>query len=106
MFSPFQKKTFRFLKKLFTSEGIRKRKAQKGSMDTDTLKQMVRGIMTTRTDEIACAKCFEMLDQFAELKLAGKSTSEAMPLVQHHLEHCPDCKEEFELLLKALKSIS
>jgi hypothetical protein len=38
--------------------------------------------------------------------LAGKSISDAMTLVQHHLDHCRDCKEEFEVLLKALRSIT
>jgi hypothetical protein len=106
MSDPFQKKTIRFLKKLFTFAGTRNKKMQKGSMDMDTIKQMVRGIMTTRADEIDCAECFEQLDQFVELVLAGKSISDAMPLVQHHLDHCRDCKEEFEVLLKALRSIT
>jgi hypothetical protein len=85
---------------------MKKKKKKTGTLDVDTLKQMVRGIMSTRADEIDCNECFKQLDHFSELSLAGKSADEAMPLVKHHLETCPDCKEEFEVLLKAINAVS
>jgi len=75
------------------------------TLDLDTLKQMVRGIITTRPDEIGCDECFEQLDRFVEMKLAGKNAAEAMPLVEDHLERCDDCREEFEALLAALRAL-
>ena len=74
------------------------------TLDLDTLKQMVRGIITARPDEIGCDECFEQLDRFVEMKLAGKNAAGAMPLVQDHLERCDDCREEFEALLSALRA--
>jgi len=65
---------------------------------------MVQMIVSTRSDEIGCDECFEQLDRFAELVLAGKNTAEALPLVLDHLNRCPDCREEFEALLVALQS--
>jgi hypothetical protein len=106
MINSFLKNVFYFLKKHFTLISIKKRQLKKMTLNVNTLKQMVHGIMSTRSDEISCDECFEQLDRFVELVLAGKNVSVAMPLVQHHLEHCPDCKEEFEMLLKALRSIS
>ena len=75
------------------------------TLDLDTLKQMVRGIITTRPDEIGCDECFEQLDRFVEMTLAGKNAAEAMPLVQDHLERCDDCREEFEALMVALRAL-
>ena len=69
------------------------------------LKKMVRGILTTRPDEIGCDECFAQLDRFVELQLAGKNAAEAMPLVHDHLERCHDCREEFEALLAALRAL-
>jgi len=66
---------------------------------------MVRGIVTTRPDEIGCDLCFEELDRFVETTLAGKNAAEAMPLVHDHLERCRDCREEFEALLTALRAL-
>jgi len=74
-------------------------------LDRGTLRQIVQEIVTTRPDEISCQHCFEQLDHFAELTLVGKNASEAMPLVQDHLEHCCDCRQEFEALLEALHAI-
>ena len=71
-----------------------------------TLKRMVRNVLTTRPDEIGCDECFEQLDLFVEMTLAGKNAAEAMPLVQDHLERCRDCREEFEGLLTALQALT
>ena len=75
------------------------------TLDLDTLKQMAREIITTRPDEIGCDECFEQLDRFVEMTLAGKNAAEAMPLVQDHLERCHDGHEEFEALLAALRGL-
>lgn len=70
--------------------------------DARELEKLVRGIAMTGSDEIACDECFERLDWFAETTIAGHGAAEAMPLVQHHLDRCDDCREEFEALLTAL----
>lgn len=75
-------------------------------MRLDVLKQLVRKIVKTRPDEIGCEECFEEIDRFVELKLAGKDAAEAMPLVQDHLKRCAACHAEFEALLTALRQLS
>ncbi|MGB5932266.1 MAG: MEDS domain-containing protein, partial [Anaerolineae bacterium] len=75
-------------------------------VELDRLKKMARAIVTTRPDEIGCDECFEQLDRFVEMKLAGKEISEAMGLVQDHLERCNDCHEELEALLAAMRALS
>jgi len=75
-------------------------------LDTGILKGMVRRIVHTHDDEIDCDRCLELMDQFVELRLAGKNAAEAMPLVEEHLENCRYCREEFEALLVALQALS
>jgi predicted anti-sigma-YlaC factor YlaD len=67
---------------------------------------MVQEIVSARPDEIGCAECFEQVDHFVEVKLAGRNAAEAMPLVQDHLDRCSDCREEFEALLAALRAMA
>jgi hypothetical protein len=87
--------------------GMRKRGTGSAPVvEPEQLQQMVRGIITTRPDELTCGECFEQLDEFTENVLAGKNAAEAMPLVQDHLNRCGDCREEFEALLTALKSMT
>jgi hypothetical protein len=74
-------------------------------LDPEAVKAMARGIMTTRGDELGCAECFALLDEFVEMELAGRKAAEAMPLVEDHLQRCGDCKEEFEALLRAVEAM-
>jgi predicted anti-sigma-YlaC factor YlaD len=69
------------------------------------MQAMVRGILSTRDEEIDCGECFEQLDRFVELVLDGKDAAEALPLVKDHLDRCGDCREEFEALHRALQHI-
>ena len=61
-------------------------------------------IAETREEEIGCVECFAQMDKFVDQLLEGKHPEEAMPLVEHHLNMCKDCQEEFQALLDALKA--
>ena len=71
----------------------------------DTLKKLVHLIATTRSDEIGCTDCFDHMDRFVELVVEGTDPAEAFPLVQHHLEICHCCYEEYEALVEAIQAI-
>lgn len=75
-------------------------------INTEFIKRMARAIAVVQPEEIDCGGCFEEVDKFVEMELAGKNASEAMPLVKHHLELCPYCKEEYEALYKAVKAMA
>jgi len=81
-----------------------KRNGDMKPLHPEQIAQMARMVAGTRPDEIGCDACFEQLDRFAELHLAGKNAAEALPLVQDHLDRCGDCREEFEALLAALRA--
>ena len=74
-------------------------------LNVNQLKKLVRAIVMTRHDELSCEICFHELDRYVEMTLAGKDPAEAMPLVQHHLELCTECGEEFHALLEALQAM-
>ena len=75
-------------------------------IEPERLKRIVYSTLTTRPDEIDCDECFEQLDRFVDMVLAGKDAAAAMPLVQDHLDRCGDCREEFEALLAALRAVA
>lgn len=68
------------------------------------LTNLVLSILQTHAQEIGCDTCFEHLDRYVEMTLAGKDASAVMPLVYRHLQTCRACREEYEALLTALKS--
>jgi len=73
--------------------------------DRDIFKALIDEIADTREVEIGCDECFEQLDGFVEMKLSGLNAAQAMPLVREHVKICGECREEFEALLAALRSI-
>ena len=68
------------------------------------VRELVKAALDTLPDEIGCDECFQEVDRFVELQLAGLDAAQAMPLVQAHLDRCPDCREEYEALLHAIEA--
>ena len=75
------------------------------TLDLDILKGMVYDTVTARDDEMTCPECFDQLDRFVDVMLADKNAAQAMPVVKDHLDRCIVCREEFEALLYALRSM-
>lgn len=48
--------------------------------------------------EVGCDKCFDMLDRYVELELAGADADATIPGLRTHLAGCPACREEHESL--------
>lgn len=48
--------------------------------------------------ELTCEQCFEQLDRFVELELAGADLESAVPGMRAHLDGCPACHEDHESL--------
>ena len=49
--------------------------------------------------EIGCDECFDALDVYVELTLAGEPADEKVPGMRAHLVGCPACHEDFLSLL-------
>jgi hypothetical protein len=69
------------------------------------LKRIMQGILSTDPHEIGCADCFEHLDAYVELTLAGGNAAEVYPRIHDHLQRCRNCYEEFEALIAALRGL-
>jgi hypothetical protein len=48
--------------------------------------------------EVSCERCFELLDEYVELELAGADPEGRLPGLRAHLEGCPACREDHESL--------
>ena len=49
--------------------------------------------------EVSCEECFELLDEYVELELAGADADRRIPGMREHLSGCPACHEDHESLL-------
>ena len=66
--------------------------------------KLIQMVENTQEIEFSCEDVYQILDQYTEMVYQGESAQELMPLVEHHIEICPDCREEFEALLRILEA--
>ena len=48
--------------------------------------------------EVTCEQCFELLDEYVDLEVAGEDADARLPGMRAHLEGCPACHEDHESL--------
>jgi hypothetical protein len=68
-------------------------------MNADNNSEMIRRILGPARPELLCEECFELLDVYVELELAGALADERIPGMRAHLQGCPACSEEHASLL-------
>jgi hypothetical protein len=68
--------------------------------DLDPTLQLLLG---SDEPEVDCDGCFEQLDRYVELELAGAPADELVPGLRAHLVGCPACAEEHESLRALLE---
>ena len=49
-------------------------------------------------EELTCEQCFDHLDEYVDLELAGSDADAEIPGMRAHLEGCPACSEDHESL--------
>jgi hypothetical protein len=59
---------------------------------------LIRRLLGPNAAEIDCDRCFDELDRYVELEVAGEDADAAIPGFRAHLDGCPACREEHESL--------
>ena len=67
-------------------------------MKKDRFERWLQNIHQTQDEEISCSECFDLVSHFVEVELAGKDPAIKMPQLKQHLNQCPACREEYEVL--------
>ena len=73
-------------------------------MEHPELKQALGRLLGPEGTEIGCDECFEDLDRYVELELAGRNAEAQLPGFKAHLSGCPACREDYESLKALLES--
>jgi anti-sigma factor RsiW len=61
-------------------------------------RNLIARLLGPAEPEVSCDRCFELLDQYVDLELAGEDADARLPGMRAHLEGCPACREEHESL--------
>ncbi len=93
-----------FIQKLFGSKKQNPSLGGASANSPEKMQKMMAMLSVTREVELTCDEVFALLDQFTELAAQGEDVAMLMPLVQHHLDMCDDCREEYKALSNILQS--
>ena len=90
----------RKLRRHLDERDCRSRRLRRGGEVTNQsdLEHALGRILGPAGPEVGCDECFDELDRFVELELAGVDVDAALPGLRAHLEGCPACREEHESL--------
>ena len=67
-------------------------------MTDETTPELVARLLGPAGPEVTCEECFELLDQYVDLEVAGEDADRRLPGMRAHLEGCPACREDHESL--------
>jgi len=68
----------------------------------DDPQRMIEHLVGPTDPELGCDECFEVLDTYVELELAGVAADAEMPLMHAHLRGCSACRDDYDSLLALL----
>lgn len=78
------------------------------SMNTFTLTEealhsLMQQIEQTHEGMFSCEETYALLDEYVDLVHSSRDAEKLMPLVKAHLDACPGCQEEYEILINILE---
>lgn len=75
------------------------------ALNHEQVERLLTMIRQTRDSELTCPECLDQLDIYAQSTFDGLPLAGALKQVQEHLEACPFCSEEYQLVLETLAVI-
>jgi hypothetical protein len=66
---------------------------------TSDRRRLLGALLGPAEPELTCEECFEQLDRYVELELAGVAADVGVPGMRAHLVGCPACLEDHASLL-------
>jgi hypothetical protein len=66
---------------------------------TDRDRELIGRLLGPEGPELTCEQCFDLLDRYVELEVAGAPADERVPGMRAHLAGCSACDEDHASLL-------
>jgi hypothetical protein len=66
--------------------------------DRSATAEMLARLLGPAAPELTCDECFDQLDRYVELELAGTHADAEVPGMRAHLGGCPACAEDHDSL--------
>jgi hypothetical protein len=67
-------------------------------------RRLIAALLGPGEPELTCEECFEALDRYVDLEVAGADADSAVPGMRAHLTGCPACLEDHASLVAFVAS--
>ena len=75
------------------------------ALNSEQISRLLNKIQQTREVEMSCPECLDELDKYTQRILDGTPIDGLLGSVREHLEACPCCTGQFNLVLETLEAI-
>ncbi len=75
------------------------------TLNSEQIDRLLKMIRQTQEVELTCPECLDELDKYTQSTLDGLPIEGMLQRVQEHLDACPCCTSQFNLVLETLKGI-
>lgn len=72
-------------------------------LQDEVVLKFLRVLENVRDEEMSCSEMYAHIDEFVEREVNSKDADKIMPLIQEHIDMCPECCDEYEALLDILE---
>ena len=83
---------------------IRNRINPSGNIQDEVVVRFLRILENVRKEDMSCDQMFIQLDEFVEHEVRSRDAARLMPLIQEHIDLCPECCDEYQALLTVLEN--
>jgi hypothetical protein len=73
-------------------------------LSDEQVRDLAGVLLATRPDELTCDEWLDRIGAYAEATAAGRPVPPNSERLEHHLAICPECREEFDALVAALRT--
>jgi uncharacterized protein with PIN domain len=75
------------------------------ALKSEQVGRLLQMIRQTHDVELTCPECLDELDKYTQRILDGVPIDGVLDRVREHLEACPCCNSQYQLVLETLKAI-
>ncbi len=74
------------------------------NLEDEVVLKFLNVLENLKHEGLTCSEMYEQLDEFVEREVKSHDAAKIMPLIQEHIDICPECCDEYEALLDILEN--
>jgi hypothetical protein len=72
-------------------------------LEDEVVVKFLKVLENIREEDMSCSEMYAHIDEFVEREVNAHDAEKIMPLIQEHIDLCPECCDEYEALLDVLE---